>query len=176
VGLGKSFRIIDDDKSFSLDRSEFFKALKDYRISSDPREVEAIFNIFDQDNSGKISYNEFIRQIVGEMNVRRQSIAKRAFTLMDVNGNGVIEISDIKQRYNAKKHPDVLLGKRSEDDVLYEFLDTFEEHYALKHPESKDRKITLPEWLEYYNHVSCSIDNDDYFEAILVSAYGFDKP
>jgi len=110
------------------------------------------------------------------MNVRRQSIATRAFTIMDLNGNGTIEISYIKQRFNAKKHPDVLLGKKSEDDVLCEFLDTFEDHYATQHPGSKDRKITLPEWLEYYNNVSCGIDSDDYFEAILVNAYGFDKP
>ncbi len=167
---------MDDDNSGCLNRSEFLKALSDYRISNDPKEIEAIFKIFDQDNSGSICYNEFIRQIIGKMNVRRESIATRAFTVMDLNGNGTLEISDIKQRYNSKKHPDVLLGKKSEDDVLYEFLDTFEAHCAMQHPDSKDRQITLPEWLEYYNNVSCSIDNDDYFEAMMVNAYGFDKP
>ena len=139
--------------------------------------TEAIFKMFDVNNSGSIDYNEFIRQIVGKMNIRRESIATRAFTLMDLNGSGSLEISDIKQRYNAKKHPDVLLGRKSEDDVLYEFLDTFEAHYAMLHPtENKDRQISLPEWLEYYNNVSCNIENDEYFEAMMVNAYGFDKP
>lgn len=33
--------------------------------------------------------------------------------------------------YNAKQHPDVKTGKKSEDDVLMEFLETFEQHHAI---------------------------------------------
>lgn len=32
--------------------------------------------------------------------------------------------------YNAKSHPDVLSGKKTEDEILGEFLDTFEQHHA----------------------------------------------
>ena len=32
--------------------------------------------------------------------------------------------------YTAKSHPDVLSGKKTEDDILGEFLDTFEQHHA----------------------------------------------
>jgi Ca2+-binding EF-hand superfamily protein len=79
---------MDNNNSGRLEKPEFFKALNDYRISSDAKELEAIFKIFDTDNSGGIDYNEFICQIVGKMNVRRESIATRAFTVMDLNGNG----------------------------------------------------------------------------------------
>ena len=127
--------------------------------------------MFDTNNSGSISYDEFIRTVVGDMNARRQAICVDTFNKMDVNGSGVIDLSDIKGKYNAKKHPDVMMGKRTEDDVLYEFLDTFEAHYALKHPEARDRSITMDEWLEYYNNVSCSIDNDDYFDLMMTNAY-----
>jgi hypothetical protein len=65
-----------------------------------------------------------------------------------------------------------MLGKRTEDDVLYEFLDNIEAHYILKHPESRDRKITLVEWFDYYNSVSCNIDNDEFFEIMMKNAYG----
>lgn len=71
------------------------------------------------------------------MNPERAALAKAAFKKMDKNSNGIIEISDIKGTYNAKKHPDVMMGKRTEDDILYEFLDTFEAAYHLRHPESK---------------------------------------
>ena len=40
----------------------------------------------------------------------------------------------------------------------------------MQHPNSKDSQITLPVRLEYYINVSCSIDNDKYFEAIMVNA------
>jgi hypothetical protein len=90
---------------------------------------------------------------------------------MDVDGNGVLDISDIKFRYNARRHPDVMMGKRSEDDVLYEFLDTFEAYHSLSHPDAKDRHITENEWVAYYANISCSIDNDDYFELMVRNAF-----
>ena len=82
-------------------------------------------------------------------------------------------------------HPDVKSGKKTEDDVLGEFLDTFELHYSLnvsniniltfvQHENSKDRKITLDEWIEYYNNVSMSIDEDKYFELMMNSAWNLD--
>ena len=121
-----------------------------------------------------MDYEEFLREIVGEMNPFRQELVKKAFAIMDVDHNGYIELSDIKQKYNAKKHPDVLMGRKTEDEVLYEFLDTFEAHYHARHPESRAshlRQIDMAEWLEYYNQVSMSIDNDEYFELMLTNAY-----
>lgn len=130
---------MDDDGSRSLNNDEFSKALRDYRISTDPTEHKAIFNLFDPDRNGQISYDEFLKAIVGDMNPRRQALVLRAFKVIDKDNSGILDISDIKKTYNAKKHPDVLSGKCTEDDVLYEFLDTFESHYATKHGEQKTR-------------------------------------
>ena len=55
----------------------------------------------------------------------------------------------------AAKHPDVLSGKKTEDEVLAEFLDTFEYHFSLLNMErSRDAKITLEEFIEYYTNIS----------------------
>ena len=43
-----------------------------------------------------------------------------------MNEDGVLDIADIKNKYNARLHPDVKSGKRSEEEVLKEFLETFE--------------------------------------------------
>lgn len=126
---------MDDDGSGALDNAEFAKALKSYRISSDPMEMEAIFNLFDPDHNGEIVYDEFLREIMGPMNDRRVVLAKKAFKIIDLDGSGVLDLSDIRERYNAKKHPDVMSGKQTEEDILYEFLDTFEAAYAIKHGE-----------------------------------------
>lgn len=105
--------------------------MRDYRISNDQDEVSTIFKMFDRDGNGEINYDEFLRTIVGEMNDRRRNIVTLAFKKFDADGNGCINIEDLKGRYNAKNHPDVRSGKKTEEDVLYEFLDTFEQHYAL---------------------------------------------
>ena len=72
------------------------------------------------------------------MNQFRINLCKKAFTIMDKDKSGVLNLDDIKQTYNAKMHPDVKSGKKQEDDVLLEFLDTFEMHYGLSHAESRD--------------------------------------
>ncbi len=73
-------------------------------------------------------------------------------------------MSDIIAKYDASKHPDVISGKRSKEQVLREFLDTFD-------GDVKDGKVTLGEFCSYYSNVSASIDNDDYFELMLRNAW-----
>ena len=129
LGLRKVFKIMDDDNSGYLDEYEFSKALKDYRVNVSAEEQSKLFRIFDMNGDGNISYDEFLRQVIGEMNQNRMRLVKRAFDKLDKNGNGIVELDDIRGVYNAKNHPDVKLGKKTEDEVLAEFLDTFEAHY-----------------------------------------------
>ena len=45
---------------------------------------------------------------------------------MDRDGSGLLDINDIKGLYNVASHPDVRSGKKTEDEMLGEFLETFE--------------------------------------------------
>jgi len=65
------------------------------------------------------------------MNSYRRGLCERAFKIMDKDKSGVLNIDDIKGVYNGKHHPDVKSGKKTEEEVLGEFLDTFELHYSL---------------------------------------------
>lgn len=93
--------------------------------------------------------------------------------MIDQDGSGLLEINDIRGRYNAKKHPDVISGKQTEEDILYEFLDTFEQAYSIRHGDSKsrDKSVNIDEWIEYYQNISASIDNDDYFELMMTNTW-----
>lgn len=110
------------------------------------------------------------------MNDFRKGIAKKAFSIMDKDGSGILDINDIRQTYNAKNHPDVKAGKKTEDQILGEFLDTFEDHFAdVKGQEdARDGNIQLHEWFEYYNNVSMSIDDDAYFELMMNNTWNLD--
>ena len=79
-----------------------------------------------------------------------------AFSKMDKSGNGFIDPEDLIDSYDASKHPDVLAGKKTADEVLREFLDTFDVGGE------KDGKVTRNEFENYYSNVSASIDDDDY--------------
>lgn len=177
IGIGRSFRIIDDDGSKCLSEAEFEKCLKDYRISESKDEQAAIFRAIDKDGTGSIDYEEFLSMIRGPMSQRRERLVRKAFSKIDLDNDGDLDITDVKKAYNAKMHPDVRSGKKDEDDILYEFLDTFEQQYALNNPNanSKDRTVSPDEFVAYYENVSCSIDNDDYFETMMTSAWNLDN-
>jgi len=127
------------------------------------------------DSSGTVDYDEFVKGVVGDMNDNRKVLVKKAFNKLDKNGNGTIEVDDLRGVYSAKSHPDVLKGKKTEDEVLAEFLDNFEYHFSmLNNKQTKDRVITFDEFIEYYNNISMSVDDDRYFEQMMNSAWNLD--
>lgn len=174
MGLGRQFKIADDDRSQALNLEEFKKAVHDFRIGLQPKDSERLFKIFDRTKDGTIDYDEFLRGVRGEMNEFRKGFAMKAYKIMDKDGSGLLEIDDIRQNYNAKKHPDVIAGKKTEDEILYEFLDTFEQHHSDKAEDARDGKVSMAEWIEYYNNVSMSVDRDDYFELMMNNAWNLD--
>ncbi len=131
ISIGKNFRIIDDDNSRSLCFSEFKKACKDFRFELNESEIEVAFKAFDRDGEGVISYDEFLRSLRGEMNSNRRRLVDQAFSKIDKDGNGWLDIEDIKGVYNGRNHPDVKQGKKTEEEVLLEFLETFETHHNI---------------------------------------------
>lgn len=53
------------------------------------------------------------------MSPLRRNICIQAFKKLDIDCSGSVDLLEIKMKYNAKKHPDVMLGKKTEDEVLY---------------------------------------------------------
>eukprot|EP01036_Dinobryon_divergens_P023420 gene23420-31764_t len=165
VGIGRKFRIVDKNKSGTVDLAEFTQMINEHGFKWTTEQIKIVFQSFDKDKSGSLIYDEFLLEIRGEMNYRRHQLVLQAYEILDADKSGVIEIDDIKSKYNGKKHPDVIAGKRTEESVLREFLDTFDS------PEGKDGKVTPDEFVAYYNNISASIDNDDYFELMIRNAW-----
>ena len=165
---------MDDNHSMSLDKYEFTKAMQDYMLGFSDGEIAMLFRAFDLDRSGLIEYNEFLRVIRGPMNAGRVAIVDKAFSKFDKDGNGYIDINDIRGVYSAARHPDVINGKKTEQQVLQEFLETFETHHNLRNNDAPDHIVTRDEFMEYYNCVSASIDDDAYFALMMNNAWNLD--
>jgi Ca2+-binding EF-hand superfamily protein len=171
IGLGKQFRIMDDNNSRSLDLYEFTKAVKDYMLGFNDAEIKSLYGYFDSDRSGSVDYDEFLRALRGPMNPARKKLVAQAYNKLDKDRSGYIDINDIKGVYSAKTHPDVLSGKKSEEQILLEFLETFETHHSIRNNNAPDHIVTKEEFEEYYNNISASIDNDQYFELMMNNAW-----
>jgi calcyphosin len=173
-GLYRSFALIDQDKSGKLEKKDLAKVLTSYRISTDPKEHEAIFSRFDKDAFGAINYEEFLRGMTSGLNDRRKALVMKAFRMMDREGNGYLDKMDLKQIFNARMHPDVLTKRRSEDEVTSEFLDTFENSFGAS-GKNRNGKVNENEWIDYFTGISAGIDNDEYFDVMMTNTWGLDK-
>ena len=58
-------------------------------------------------------------------------------------------------------------GRKTEEQVLGEFLETFEMHHNARTGGTRDSRVTLEEFVEYYTNVSASIDDDMYFSHMM---------
>jgi Ca2+-binding EF-hand superfamily protein len=171
IGLSKLFHIMDDDGSKTISEYEFLKACKDFKVGISDENVPMLFKEFDTNRDGTLNYDEFLMAIRGELNDLRRGIIEKAFRKIDKDGSGILDIDDIKDLYNAKKHPDVVQGKKTEQQILMEFLETFEIHHNIKTNGQNDSRITLDEFVEYYKNISASIDNDEYFTLMMNNSW-----
>jgi hypothetical protein len=85
-----------------------------------------------------------------------------------------LDYEDIRTVYSGKCHPDVLSGKKTERQVLEDWLSTFEMHHNMRENDAPDHVVTFEEFLEYYNNVSMSIDDDAYFALMMNNAWNLD--
>lgn len=63
MGLGRLFKIMDDDGSNNLSFPEFKKAMREIGMGLNDAELIILFKRFDMSNSGSISYNDFLTTV-----------------------------------------------------------------------------------------------------------------
>ena len=76
-------------------------------------DAERLFNVFDTSGDGQISFDEFLTALCGELNPVRTRLCNEAFDKLDANGNGTLEIEEVKNNFDPTRHPDVIAGLKN---------------------------------------------------------------
>lgn len=98
------------------------------------------------------------------MNESRLSWIKQAYDKLDVNKDGLVKLDDIAKLYDVSQHPDVVSKKLTEKEAYLDFMKLWDTQVA-------DGIVTFEEFCEYFKDVSASIDTDEYFAAMMKSAW-----
>ena len=105
---------------------EFSKSLQEFETELNDDEITSLFNYFDKEKTGVINYINFINAIRGPMSPKRTAVIKEAFQKLDEDKSGQVEISEVKLQFNAKNDIDVKSGKKTEEEVYTEFVESFQ--------------------------------------------------
>ncbi len=162
--ITRILRLMDDNGNKKLDRNEFHNGLQTFGIDLDEKKLSEVMSCFDRDGDGAVDIGEFLRTIRGPMNQRRKDLVMIAYGFLDVTGDGLVKFEDIKQAYDVTCQPEVMQGIITEEEALNRFMAQWEVGVV-------DGIVTTEEFLEYYNDVSCNIEDDDYFELMIRNAW-----
>ena len=181
MSIKRTFMLNDENGDKKIAFNEFEKMFKRYRFILSQVEINNLFNYFDKDGSGFIDYGEFVNGIVGDLSEFRKDILKLVFEKLDKEETGFITVGQLRECYNPREHPLVRQGKRTEDEILGDFIDILEYHFTLlneKNDENVDVneiKIDFDDFCDFYKTISVCIEEDKYFEVLVLSVWGIKK-
>lgn len=166
LSLGKLFRRLDKDRSWTLSKDELSAGVSQFGLDLTEADINKLFSGFEKDGQSGINYEEFLDALRPEMSEPRKAAVMAVFKHLDKTGDGVVSIEDLKGVYSAKNHPKVKKGEITEEEVLKKFLGIFETNTSV------DGKITKQEFLDYYSGLSKAIDEDEYFITVVNMSWG----
>ena len=136
-------------------------------------DIKILFDLFDKNKIGIIQYDNLIKAIVGKMNEKRKSIIIKVYESLNKDLYGYINIKEIKKKFNCYKHPEVIKGNKTHEEVYGDFLECIEiyREYICNINKKYNDYFSLGEFLEFFDELSMYINDDDYFEVLIYSCW-----
>ena len=172
--LAHHLKTNEDKKDQTTNFETLLSTLKLLQIDINPDDLINFYACLDYNQTGKVSTDEILRIIAGDITEKRKISVISKFAEMDKEKTGYLPIAFLKKVYNAKFHPDCFLGKKPENEVYDEFLFTFEVFCFMKNL-GNEQEISYLDFVEYYTPISTSIINDNYFDDILLGAWNIEE-
>ena len=159
-GLARVFKIVDDNGNKQLERQEVLNGFSQFGVHLSDEHYDTLLAHFDKDKSGTLNYDEFLRAMRGDLNEARLGWIRKAYEKLDVTKDGKVTLEDVARLYDVSHHPDVVEGKKTEEQAYKEFMSLWDTQVA-------DGIVTFDEFCDYYRDISASIDTDEYFGVVL---------
>jgi Ca2+-binding EF-hand superfamily protein len=175
LGMRRSFMIDDEDNAHILTFESFYKYINNFLIPLSRNQAIALFKLYDKKNAGEIIYDNLINEIVGNLSDERKYLINLAYEKIS-GGKEAININVMRNKFYPAGHPDVVVGRRTEQEVLSEFLDNMDYHFNLLNQGRNDEEeITNQDFIDFYRYISVGIISDGDFKKIINGVWSLER-
>ena len=148
-------------------------------INFDADEFKDLFNYFSIDSNNKfLDYTRFIRFFKKELNETKLNIVEKIFLSLQYENSNEEEdvpLNQIKNKYKAKNHPEVVSGIKTENEKIKEFRECFDINYDIfnsrKCLANNEKMVDFDMFANFYEYVSFIYEGDNEFVNLLVSTW-----
>jgi len=122
--------------------------------------------------------NEFMDLVLGDLSGNRLQVVMQAFEKLDNRQMGFVPYQKVKDTFDGKKHPEVANGRKSEQEIITDFLEVYEIHHNTYNDYKKSDKVSRDEFIEYYRTLSAQYDDDLTFISMVKGVWNvkFEMP
>ena len=158
---------------------DFINIIQIQHINISESICKNIFNQFiSKNNKNYLDFSSFIRNFKKELNDNKLSSVEQAFNNIDIKGNDRVPLNIIKKIFKADSHPDVLSGRKNEEEIILEFLDCFNINYEILNLDTKSQNsnngqnfVDFEIFANFYEYVSFIYPNDKEFDNVVRASW-----
>ena len=159
--------------------ADFINIMNLNKINFSLNEIKEIFNYFSNDITKKyLDYNSFIRFFKKELNQTKLDIVEKIFLSLKYDfseDKDEIPLNIIKKKYKAKRHPEVITEKATEEEKIKEFKESFDINYNILNSEQNksniDKLVDFDIFANFYEYVSFIYEEDEQFVNLLMATW-----
>jgi len=128
-----------------------------------------VYDHFDHNKDGQISYAEFVDGLKSNMSENRLKIVQHAWAKLS-GGANCVSFESLVSKYNAPAHPRVLAREKQAETVFSDFV-------AVLGEKAVGGNISMDAFLCYYSEINAVMPNEkeNYFIDMLIKTWGIDS-
>jgi hypothetical protein len=92
--------------------------------------------------------------VCGQFPQQRMRIVCEAFDKLDANGNGTLEMEEVKDKFDPTRHPEVIIGRKTAEEVRANFFDMFGTFHAASNNMNSSKSVTKTEFIQYHHYLN----------------------
>ena len=157
---------IKESNNLQISINDLYNIFQEMRINIPYDELKIIFNYANKNDSDIISTDQLISIIKGNLDEQRKLYIDEIFSNIDSEQTKKISIELLKNTFNAKRHPEVINGTKSQEEILEQFCYSLD-LYCDINSIPKNGELSYENFVDYYSCISASIPDEVYFEDMI---------